>query len=166
MNPDPKAIAMAYSSVKRLSEVSQGPVAAACAAFLESLDREMDVDASLTRKRKRSSTRFFSVKQLKQKLQYQVRKRREEKANTKMVQFDLRIFFKMGWNHQLETFMRQRYWEILRGGASLLTTYYWKRFLISHWLVGVAFATHGHAEQPCITQGELTWSSTEQLQEE
>ena len=59
MNPDPKAIAMAYSSVKRLSEVSQGPVAAACAAFLESLDREVDVDASLTRKRERSSTRFF-----------------------------------------------------------------------------------------------------------
>ena len=81
MNPDPKAIAMAYSSVKRLSEVSQGPVAAACAAFVESLDREVDVDASLTRKRKRSSTRFFSVKQLEQKLQYQVRKRQEEKAN-------------------------------------------------------------------------------------
>lgn len=46
-----------------------------------SLDREVDVDASLTRKRKRSSTRFFSVKQLRQKIQYQVRKRREEKAN-------------------------------------------------------------------------------------
>ena len=81
MNPDPKAIAMAYSSVKRLSEVSQGPLAAACASFLDSLDREVDVDASLTRKRKRKSTRFLSVKQLKQKLQYQVRKRRAEKAN-------------------------------------------------------------------------------------
>ena len=67
MNPDPKAIAMAYNSVKRLSEVSQGPLAAACASFLDSLDREVDVDASSTRKRKRKSTRFLSVKQLKQK---------------------------------------------------------------------------------------------------
>ena len=35
-----------------------------------------------------------------------------------------------------------------------------------HGLVGVTFATHRHAEQPCIIEGDLTWSSTEQLQEE
>ena len=35
-----------------------------------------------------------------------------------------------------------------------------------HGLVGVTFVTHRHAEQPCIIEGDLTWSSTEQLQEE